>query len=317
MLKFVRLVILTLILQIALISNAYAQFFLHDEAHLFVDAAVKARTIGIEIEFAGVPDDVTIRLIKKHFGGRGSHSDEENMILLFNTKSGPVKLKVEGSAWRFESSGLEKIHDAQLEEDYKMAPREIVLPPLRYEDLPKAQALLDDLKAAGAQGTSPELAISLQANIQMGDLLASQKNVDDLVNLMRVYFKKDHIKQSRALLNIPEIRQEFLQDLSPGFMKVLENPNYKPTARRLYDDFMYRQSLELLGHKNAWVLPISAVRKQLLEYDRDSIVVQRVVKMSKLRVSSLLLDAFREDPLSQVIIRSEWARPAPIVEFRE
>src|SRR5262249_29681987 len=96
----------------------------------------------------------------------------------------------------------------------------------------------------------------------------------------------------------------------------LADPTYKPTARQLFDDYFYRQGAELAGREDAWTADLD-VLKAFMVAQPDPYVHPNVTKMLRLRVSSLLLLAFPEDPLTKLVVATRWARPMPIVEFRE
>jgi Putative amidoligase enzyme len=308
---------LTLAFTLAFASPATALVHgaLADEGLLFVDAEILERTVGVEIELAGLSDIAIQNLILKHFGGK-IKSDDIVSGILFKTKMGNIKLKLEGQAWRYESNPL--AYQQQLAKDLLSAPREVVFPPIKFnKHHTELENFVRELKSAGALGTSESRAVSFQVNVQMGLLTESQKNVDDLVNLMRAYLRPEHRAQIDKILNVPDIRKEFLNDFSPGFMKRLLDPAYRPTAREFYDDFIYRQSLEFLGDPYAWTDSIASVRYRLTSQGPERAVNKTVIKMSKLRISSLLILAFPDDQMSKWIAETGWVQGLPIVEFRE
>ena len=141
------------------------------------------------------------------------------------------------------------------------------------------------------------------------------KAVENLLNLMRVYSNKEHAAQIEEKIHVPAIRREYIKDYSAGFLKTIKDHKYKPTARQLFDDYFYRQSLEILGFEDAWTLELEDAKKLLMA--QPDPVVPLVAKMLRLRTSSLLLLAFPEDPLTKAIISTRWARAMPLVEFRE
>lgn len=285
---------------------------LFDAQHMFFDETMHSRRFGVEIEFGSRDDAAVVRLIKEKLGARETGRLPSGEVL-FESPYGPVALKIEGQAWRHEEDPVR--YQEQLEIDRVSAPREIVLPPMTYKDIGAIQALTEALQSAGMTGTGPGEAVSTQVNVEMPSLLESPRNVANLVNLLRVYSWPAHFQQIRARIRPPEIRHEYLGELSPGFLRKLRDPFYNPGARELFDDYLYRQSLELQGRADAWTMGIDQARKALLSQPEPS--EPRIVKMQRLRVSSLLLLAFPDDPLSRQIVADEWARPAPIVEFRE
>jgi hypothetical protein len=294
---------------------AQAQFFLHDEGNLFVDQVIKKRRLGIEVEFSGIPDAVILKLLKEHLGATLIPTPSEPLETVYRTKLGIVRLKVEGQAWRHENKDDAKFKE-QLKIDAQVAPRELVFPPLRYNQIADLQKFLYAVKEAGAVGTTETSAVSLQVNVEMPSLNKSAESVKDLLNLMRVYSKKEHADQAQAFLKIPKIRKEYIAPYSKGFQALLDNPKYKPTARELFDDYMYRQTDEFMGHKDAWIAPLEEVKKRVLAGGESDALI-KTIKLNRLRVSSLIVEAFQDDPLSKFVIETKWLKPITLVEFRE
>jgi hypothetical protein len=292
---------------------SHGQFFLVSEGNSFVDDQARQKRLGIEVEFKGLTDTQISDLIKKSYP-EAQVSGDIASGLTFKTRIGIIKVVIEGQAYKYENDPV-KFHE-QKARDLIEAPREIVFPPVTYDEILRIDHMINKLKEAGAKGTSPDLAVSLQVNLEMREL-TDQHNVKILLDMMRNYLRPEHRSQIDSLMQVPANRTAYILDFSPGFMKKLENPSYSPSPREFYDDFMYRQSFELLGHADAWTAEISDVRARLLAYAGEAAVVPRVMKMNKLRVSSLLLMAFPDDALTKRVIESGWARPMPVVEFRE
>lgn len=293
---------------------AKAQFFLVSEGNSFVDNVAKQKIIGIEIEFKNLSDTTITDVIKRYYP-EAVVSGNVATGINFDTNIGLIKLVIEGQAYKYESDPVKFKQQQAI--DLVEAPREIVFPPVRFMDeTSRIQALFQDLKSLGAVGTTSENAVSLQVNVQMNQL-TDRKSVKRIVDLLKTYYNPKNQVQALDLLQIPAIRSPYIQNPSEGFLKKLFSVGYNPTPRELYDDYMYRQSLELLGHKDAWTMDIKTAQRTLLAYEGESAVVPRVVKMNRIRISSLLLLAFPHDPLSQRVVESRWARPMPAIEMRE
>ena len=134
---------------------------------------------------------------------------------------------------------------------------EIVTPPIRMAEVEKLDRVLESLKAKGAQGTYPTDAartdarratnpVSTQVNVEWMEGKRENMKPADLVNLLRSYTRPEHREQIDAHLNVPKTRKPYIEVFSDGFMKKLLDPNYNPDFRQLYDDYVYRQSLERL-----------------------------------------------------------------------
>lgn len=291
---------------------ANAQDIFHTAATTFFHSDDRFKRVGIEMEMGGLSFDDLERILKKHFqiSKVERFSDLEMRLTI---PEGIIKLKIEGQAWRYELEP-EK-YKAQLAEDIKVAPREIVFPPLSYQRASVLQAVSDDLEKAGALGTTADRAVAFQVNYEFGSLRDDERRVQDLVDVLRTYYDESNMKQIDEVLQVPIKRREFLNDLTPGFRKKLFNPTYAPSLQEFFEDYLYRQSAELFGFREAWTGSIDSLRAFLGRL-KDP-VHPTVLKMQRVRVSSLLLEAFPEDPLVKEVVASRWAVPAPIIEFRE
>ncbi|MBI3535816.1 MAG: amidoligase family protein, partial [Deltaproteobacteria bacterium] len=300
-------------LLLLLSSIGHTQDFLTSAEKIFFDESQIKRRFGVEIEFTGLKDYQIEKIIEAVFHAQVIERLEHGEVK-FESPYGEIKLKIESSAWRIALTDP-KQYQKQWEIDLRSAPREIVLPPLTYENIELFERLGAVLQEFGAIGTTASNAVSTQVNVEMPTLINNPDALKNLINLLRIYSRPEHVLQMQEKLKIPKIRQEYLYELQPGFLKKLQDPMYQPTLREFYDDYLYRQSLEFLGFRNAWTLPIEKARELLL--DQPEVVVPQIVKMVRLRISSLLLEAIPDDPLSFAIRIQKWARPAPIVEFRE
>jgi hypothetical protein len=296
--------------------------------NIFFQPDDRTRT-GIEVEFAGMTPEKAASVVARAIGGKivkrttpikttvdriladGTKVYKEALMthyIIEGSRIGEVDLKPENN----QTSDFEDL-------DLSKVIVELVTEPIRYSQIPDLQRALNALRAAGATGTSPTTAVSAQVNAEIAEggyeKAISQNNIDSVVNLLRAYMKPEHRKMIREHLRAPEIRQPFVGDYSPGFMTKLLNPSYRPTARELYDDYIYRQSFELLGEKEAWSLPIEIVRTMLLNHQNP--IVPRVVKLNAVRISSLLMFLFPDDPMTKLYKDSGWAVARPLIEFRE
>ncbi len=295
---------------------ASAQEFLSDAQHMFFDQSMLSRRFGIEIEFSGVTDEIAEQIIIEKMQATVAERLPTGE-LVFSSPYGEVRLKIEGQAWRYELDPAR--FERQVAHDKIHAPREVVFPPMTFKDVQAIQDVGIALRDHGAVGTTDTQAVSTQVNVEMPllvkDGVENPKAIEDFLNLMRVYSDPEHYAQIEAKIHVPAIRREYIKDFSPGFLKRIENKNYKPTARQLFDDYFYRQSLEVLGIKGAWTMELETAKKTMMA--QPDPVVPLVAKMLRMRPSSLLLLAFPEDPLAKAIIATRWARAMPIVEFRE
>jgi hypothetical protein len=206
------------------------------------------------------------------------------------------------------------ISEDQLTINEEDAVTEIVFSPVRVGQVREVQRLMTLLKEAGAIGTTETRAVSIQMNTEVENLdHRIELDLRQIVDTVRLYINNQpEIDQH---LKVPAIRRPYLSDFSPGLVRKIMNPRYKITARGLYDDIIYRQSLERMGNKAAWSWPIKRVRQAVLSSPNPAVGV--VVKQTRLRLSSLLMYLFPQDPMSVIYEESGWAKARPLIEWRE
>ena len=196
---------------------------------------------------------------------------------------------------------------------------EIVTPPIRYEQAIPLLAALESMQLKGAQGTRDGHAVAIQVNVEMGE--GDPKNISALkiLAILRNYLKPEHRESIAHELQAPAFRQMYLGLYTPGMMSRILDNNYRPSNKQFFFDFMYRQSLELLGVREAWIMPEAKARKAL-----QSILAQRpfdeilpVVKWNYIRASAVLMFLYPKDWLSRYLHDTTWFHQYPILEFRE
>lgn len=247
---------------------------------------------GIELGLAGANADEVAKALQRSLGGRletlPATAASGGGFQLSDTKIGTVGIRSGASAVMITTESLKISQVAEL------------------------QAVLGQ-SGLGAAGED----VSLQVNVELGRD-GAVKEVRAVIDLLRSYFRPEHRKQIEDRIKSSEQRRAFLSQISPGLKRRLLDPTYAPTPREFYDDYLYRQSLELSGHPDAWSLPIDMVRGRLLKLG-DRVAVQAAAT-ALVGVSRFLADLFPEDPLSKIVLQSALFRPgqaARRLEFRE
>jgi hypothetical protein len=319
-----------LILALTLCLDARAVDILTSAEHTFFDPKDTKRA-GIEVEFMNISLEDSAKAVQKSLGGTLHKSSYTQLTTikgydsagkpLYNTMEIPF-YELKGSAagnivMKLESN---QVSDTEMAKS-KDVVIELVTEPIGGKEptLPvveKLQGAIDELAKAGAIGTQGKNAISTQINVEIGGGDKAKIKVMDTVNLMRSYFRPEHRKQINDRVPVPKVRQEYVDVYSPGFMKKLLDPNYAPKDwQELFDDYIYRQSLEKMGVRGAWTMPIKDAKKKLLAMKNP--IEPHVVKQNALRATSLMAYMVPDDPMTKIMIDSGWIKPYPIVEFRE
>lgn len=307
-------------------SIAGARSLLDVAREQYFDANTAPR-IGIEIELAGLTVDKTVQILQSVLGGRiidnivheryiDPETKEEVRYtvtekILIESSIGNIKVKPEDNV-----TSNKNLKDAVA----KTPLVEIVTAPMTVHGVPALQNALDAIRANGALGTADGFAVAIQLNVEFGRGLKQEMKVETLLNLLRNYLDPENHKNIAEDFKVAEIRKKYLGDYTPGMMKRILDPEYKPTWRQLHFDFMYRQSLELLGYgESAWTRTPRQVKKilqrELRNQGFESIL--RVIKWNNLRISSLFMFMFPNGKLSRFLLDTTWFHRYPIFEFRE
>lgn len=313
---------LFLAISIALTATGRSADLLTTAEHTFYQS--DNTRVGIEVEFTGLEIEKVVRLVSralnapaksryipmkttlKGYDKDGTAIYNEELLQEYVLESealGEVILKIDNNM----------VSDTG-EIDPKAAVIELVTAPIREAQVGVLQEIMNRLRKAGALGTSKDRAVSIQTNVEIAEGKIDQVDWKQIVDTVRTYVKYE--KQIDKNLQVPAIRRKYLKQFTPGFVAKVLDPSYRISARGLYDDLIYRQTLEYMGKpKAAWRLPIDEVRKRVLSAKNP--IVPEVVKQNRLRLSSLLMKAFPNDPMSKLYDVSGWAKARPLIEFRE
>lgn len=246
-----------------------------------------------------------LRIIEDHYGIRGEY--------VFVQDADGYKLDIPGLGTTLLKDEANLREDDPTEEDVPVL--EAVFPPARLENLREIQSFLSALKRNGALGTAAGYPVSIQVNLEIEGSRGDASEFEAVLELLREYYAPEHQQELQAFLQIPDARKDYLGFYSPEMMLRLNSRFYRPGPRQFYDDFFYRQSLELVGEKSAWRWPIEKVKREIRR--RNYPIVPKVVKLNSVRISSYLMHLFPDDPYTQAIVKSEWAVPRSLVELRD
>ncbi len=290
--------------------------------------------VGIEIEFTGLSMEDASKIVQKHLGGKIQENRTPWTWEILDAETGVVRKqdfdyienkvkRTQAGMIRFKPEGNNSTAYLDSDNVNKMI-IELETERILVKDALKLQPALDEMKASGAVGTTPGQAVSLQISYEIGEGRREKMDPQFIVNLMRVYMKPVHRLQIESQLEIPEIRRPYIQPYSDGLMDRLDQDFYAPSLHQLFFDVLYRQTAEFLGFEGAWSKPVSEIRKIVMHhvvvenaFKNENSPIFRSIKFSPLKVASLLIFAFPEDPLSIEIIKSQWIKAIPALEVRD
>lgn len=293
----------SILLSAQLFADSSGIFLRHLEKDFFYN--YETQRFGIEIEYKGVSLERSANIAQSIVGGeivRSQTHEGMDLIILKNSRIGDLKIKVE-------TNQTGESATPRSEWVY-----EIVGPPLSFAENVQLQRILDALKRAGAIGSEKGHPVSIQTNTESRFKNSTTKDADiefEFLVMRNFYVNFDLIMRELSPI---DSRLKYIQGPSEGMLRRMLDPEYKPTAKRMLDDYIYRQSLELMGDTHAWTLHISEVKKRILKLDYP--IVKKVVKLNAYRFSSILIHKFPNDPYLKKYIEKTWTFSAPITEQR-
>jgi len=297
-----------------------------DHSEQFFFNQTKAPRVGLEIELTGLSALEIAEIIKSHLGGKvltKNRIDKEldpetgrwirykvQELHIVGSSMGEVIVKPEDNS----------TSNNNVSENYEQTSIfEIVTPPIYFEQVEPLQRALNEMKTRGAQGTLDGHAIAIQVNVEIGEGQPKKIKAETILRILRNYLNPEARESIGQALMVADFRRPYLGLFTEGMMSRILDIDYKPTNKKLFFDFMYRQSLELLGQDQAWEMPESEARELLpkLMEGKNFDVLLPVMKYNFIRVSAVLMFLFPNDWISQYMASTGWFHRYPILEFRE
>lgn len=287
------------------------------------------RRFGVEIEFGGINSKETAELIAREFGGQIETVKREiNIGIKEVLGNGKIvyevdyidDYKVVGSELGDVTVITEFNETESVLDLSKVNPvTEVITEPIRADKIPMLQKLGDVLKDNGAQGTDEGRPVGIHVTVEMNNGNVTDDMSEFLVDLFRSITNPKNRRENAYSLNVSAERQPYLNYFTEGMIKRVRDKKYKPTMQEFYDDFIYRQTLDLMKlpeSGDAWTLGIDQVKRIVLAQDKQ--LVAEVVKFQPIKFTSLLIKLRPDDPMSKLFHEiEEWIRPMPVLEFRE
>lgn len=277
----------------------------------------KFKRVGLEVEFSGLGMDEVLEILQEELGGKLERV-EEGDTFYYKLKKSRLSRTAEAEKIWIHFEGNETDPGSKITDVSKIKTIEVTTSPIDFEGVKIFDGAVQKLKQAGAIGTTVDNAVSIQVNVEMATSEKPRVKIEDLLSLLRNYYSKEHFAMIEKEIPLPDVRKPYVGGYSQEMMKRILDPNYKPSLREFYNDFLYRQSAEYLGYEGAWSEPIARVerfiKKNLKEDDFDKIL--KVFKWNDLRISSILIQQLPNVYMSQYLMKTKWVAPNPIIEFR-
>ena len=190
--------------------------------------AMKASTIGVEVEMNGITRKDAAKEAAKFFGtNRWEDTDYRNGYRTFSAYDD------QGREWKFSRDS--SIHGP---DDCKC---ELVTPILHYDDIETLQELVRRLRKAGAKSSAAE---GCGVHVHVGADGHTPQTLRNLVNLMA-----SHEKLLYDALKVDAFRRNnYCQPVDPRFLKELNAR--KPQTMRALADIWYKSQDENYGRNH-------------------------------------------------------------------
>lgn len=209
----------------------------------------KPRKVGLELEFAGIEPMEAARIITRVFGGTITEEHRYH-IDISGTDLGDFRVELDARILRkmaeeniFDKLGIELEEDSvrQSIEDVvdKMArsvvPIEIVMPPVKINELDKLEKLRKALQENKAKGTSTSMmhAFGMHLNIEAPDLQTST-----LLRYLRAFMIA--YPWLLVVLKIDMTRRfsPFVDSFPEKYVRLVLNPDYRPDIDQMIKDYI-------------------------------------------------------------------------------
>ncbi len=211
-----------------------------------------ARRVGFEIEYANVPLKETSELIQKLFGGQAEKRNAAEWVVK-NTCFGEFKLEVDAAPIKEIATA---INDQSLEEDKlfgelaskataladqaltnvgpKIAPLEIVAPPIAFEDIDALDALRRELHEKDALGTKASFhyAFGLHINPEAASLEALY-----LLKHMQAFSLLHDLLRNIHGVDIARRISPYIEPYPDAYLDKVVDDAYAPSIETLIRDY--------------------------------------------------------------------------------
>ena len=208
-----------------------------------VDAHGRTRTVGVEIELTGLDVGAIADTVARQFGGTVARDND--YLARIATELGEFRVEVDlhllqriGRS-RAQPSGdtgvVAALRDAVASVAERIAPFEVVTPPLPYPKLPEIDALVDALAAAGGRGTGAGLlhALGLHLNPQV-----PAPTAPNIHATLRAYAILEPWLRVRAGVDVSRRLTPFIDPYPAAYVQRLVEEEVAPPMEHLIDDYL-------------------------------------------------------------------------------
>ncbi len=198
------------------------------------------RKAGFEIEFSGLRPKEVSSIIVKLFGGTVLELDEYETVVK-DTKFGTFKIYLDSVylrkdsdkyIFKGESGGLKELVYTLSE---LVVPYEVVTPPIPFDQLEEVEKLKEELKKAGALGTSASFLYAFGMHINIETYSFEAKEILDI--LRSFVLLQDYIIET-IQVDLTRKLTWFIEPFERDFIEYILNKEYNPTLDQLINDYL-------------------------------------------------------------------------------
>jgi hypothetical protein len=202
------------------------------------------RRVGVEIEFSGVNLDDTAALLATTLPGALSSPGRYERVVASDGGDWQAELDFSllKTLGRRERDGAELTDAAgDLAEDVlrmiseRIVPVEVVSPPLPLDRLDVVNTLIAQLRAAGARGTSDELAYAF--GLQLNPELPAT-DVDTVRQYLQAFLCVEDWLRAQADVDLTRRLTLFAEPFPKAYARQVVAADYSPNLDRLIDDYL-------------------------------------------------------------------------------
>ncbi|HKL17727.1 MAG TPA: amidoligase family protein [Halalkalibaculum sp.] len=207
------------------------------------------RTVGFELEFAGLEITRTAEIIQESFGGEIIEGNRYEYKIV-NTELGDFRVELDAvilqkmaSKKLFKNIGLDidtgklsnSIEDVLDKMAKTVVPIEIVMPPVKLDDIERLEYLQVQLQKNKAEGTKTSLihAFGMHLNIECPDL-----ETDTLLSYLRAFLLLYPWLLEKLNVDITRRISPFVDPFPKAYTEKVLNPDYAPDLESLMDDYL-------------------------------------------------------------------------------
>ena len=218
---------------------------------LSTNYAGQPRQVGIELEFAGLELDTIAAIIIQKFGGY-KRAVNPYLCYIEDTSLGRFSVEIDAQLLKemviqgyLEDMGITRAEDVKFrgaidkilkEVAESVVPYEVCTPPVPMTEIPRIEALKNDLREAGAKGTEDSIiyAFGLQLNPDVPSL-----EVDSLLAYLRAFLVAYPWLKQEMEIDFTRQLTPYINAFSKRYIRKVLDPAYQPSMGAFIDDYLY------------------------------------------------------------------------------